>query len=359
MRRLGLLLLLLALCLSLAALVAQAQDDLYSDETAAYEEEETAPEEQEVAPISVSGRAVVDLAQSISNAVADLGAIPDWSQITTLQGRRSLSAADAFILLARTAYRWEVDGDLPARVSLIPGAVSPPVLDDQDFPDAALDLEAGREIATDAFLSQAGECLRWADQFQVVPTAVWVDGERLSAAEYLAGLAICLEYSYYSGYLEETLYLPDYSPPPAWVEHTELLAEELGEEAVAEEAVEEDLGIVPPVLALREVPRLVKPTITLLPAPGSKVSGVVDLVVSYSGPPAEFITFAVDGQTKGITNSPPYGYRWNTAQVKPGKHEITVRAFGENAVEIMTQKGSYTVTAPQPEKAAGPKAPKS
>jgi hypothetical protein len=130
-------------------------------------------------------------------------------------------------------------------------------------------------------------------------------------------------------------------------------------EESAEGETEEDLGLRPPVMALQPAtPRLVKPTLTLFPAPGGKVTGVVDLVVSYSGPPADFITFAVDGQTKGITNSPPYGYRWDAGKAKPGKHQVTVKAYGEGAVEIMAQVYSYTVIGPKPEKAATPSTPK-
>ena len=361
MRRLILLILLVALSLSLAALPVRAQDDgVYSDETPAVEEQAT-PEETEVTSISVSGRAVVDLAQSVSNLLGDLGAIPDWGQVVTSNGRQRISAADAFVLLNRTIYRWDTDGEMPQTVSISLGAVSPPVLDPQDFPDAAPDLETGREIPTDLFLSQAGECLHWTDQFQVIPTAVWVNGARLSAAEYLAGLAICLEYSYFSGKLEDTIFLPDYSPPPAWVEHTELLVGSVEGESVEGEgeAPATESGMMPPLIPEDATPRLVTPKLTLLPAPGSKVSGVVDLVVGYSGPPAEFVTFGVDGQTRAITNAPPYGYRWYVTKLKPGKHEVTVKAYGEHTVEIVAQVSPYAVIAPKPEKAAKPRTPKS
>jgi hypothetical protein len=363
MRRLVWLLLLIAVGLNLAGLAARAQDEGAYSEEEGYDDSALL-DEQEVTPISVAGRAVVDLAQAVSTAVADLGAIPDWGQVVTSKGRQSISATDMFVLLNRTMYRWDTDGAVPNTVSVTLGAISPPVLDPQDFVDNALDPEAGREIATDLFLSQAGECLRWMDRFQVVPTAVWVNGERLSAAEYLAGLAICIEYSYYSGKLEETILLPNYSPPPAWVEHTELLAETLGGEFSEEsvegetEALTTDYGLLPPVTPQPATPRLVEPTLTILPAPGSKVSGRVDIVVSYSGPPAQFVTFAVDGQTRAITNAPPYGYRWDTSKLKPGKHEVIVRAFGEHTVEIVAQASSYSVAAPKPEKAAQPRAPK-
>ena len=365
MRRLILLIPLVALSLSLVALTARAQDNsVYSDDTQT-SEEQAEPEETEVTSISVSGRAVVDLAQSVSNLLGDLGAIPDWGQVATSRGRQRISAADMFVLLNRTIYRWDTDGEMPKTVSISLGAASPPVLDPQDFPDPALDLETGREIPTDLFLSQEGECLHWTDQFQVIPTAVWVNGARLSAAEYLAGLAICLEYSYFSGKLEDTIFLPDYSPPPAWVEHTELLVGSVEGESAEEgtagqgEAFSAEPGMVPPLIPEEATPRLAVPKLTLLPTPGSKVSGVVDLVVGYSGPPAQFITFGVDGQKRAITNAPPYGYRWDVTKLKPGKHEVTVKAYGEHTVEIVAQVSSYAVIAPKPEKATKPRTPKS
>jgi len=125
------------------------------------------------------------------------------------------------------------------------------------------------------------------------------------------------------------------------------------------EALATDSGMMPPLLPEEATPRLAAPKLTLLPTPGSKVSGVVDLVVGYSGPPAEFVTFGVDGQTRAITNAPPYGYRWDVTKLKPGKHEVTVKAYGESNVEIVAQVSSYAVVAPKPEKAAKPRTPKS
>lgn len=364
MRRAVLVLVVVALVLSLAALTAQAQDEVYTDD-AEWQEESAAPEEQEVTSISVSGRAVVDLAQAISNSVAAMGAVPDWAPVTTSQGRQSISATDVFVLLNRTVYRWHADGEMPITVSVTLGAISPPVLDPQDFPYDEVDLEVGREIATDLFLSQAGECLRWMDEFQVVPTAVWVNGERLSASEYLAGLAICIEYAYYSGSLEDTIFLPSYSPPPAWVEYTELLSDSLGDqypgggEGAATNTSSSGYRLTPPVTPQKAVPRAVTPQLSLLPQAGSVVSGIVDLVASYSGPPAEFLTFAVDGQMKALTNSPPYSYRWDTSKLQPGAHEVKVSVFGEHAAEIIVRTSPYTIAVPRPEKAAALTAPKS
>ncbi len=93
-----------------------------------------------------------------------------------------------------------------------------------------------------------------------------------------------------------------------------------------------------------------QPEVTLLPAPGA-VHGTVDLVVNYSGPPVSFMTFAMDGRSRAIMNSRPYGYRWNTDGMEPGKHQVMVRVFGENDVEVASVTATYVVGTPKPQKA--------
>src|SRR5574340_1792276 len=201
-------------------LESNGSDSTYSDQT--YYEEEAAPAEEEApAPIpssaEASGESVVELAQFISNYLGDAGQLPDLMQVRTQAGKlRVLSAAEAFALVARAVGLWRDYEEMPETVPIAPAEVAAPDIDAGDVPEGAVDQESGDEISTEGFLDQTAATVRWIDQLGKVPTAVWVEGTRLSAAQYMAGLAICLEYAYENGELEDTVILPFYAPPKTW-----------------------------------------------------------------------------------------------------------------------------------------------
>jgi hypothetical protein len=333
-------------------------------------EAETAPvAESQTAPLpdlsdqAVTGEAVVDLADFICGCLNDSGAIPDWSQVQTVNGRlRRVSAAEVFALLARTVYLWNDTGELPATVPLAPQEVNPPQLDAEDLPGDQYDPEAGSDIPTEDFLAWCADTVYWIDRLHTIPTAVWLDGQRLSAAQYLAGLAICIQYAYYEGDLLDYIFLPQYAPPSMWVGafQGEVAEEEYAEETSDVEAAasqtlegewEEEAPASPAqarALEERAPVSYPNPTLVLLPEPGQQVSGVVDVLAVYSGPPAGYAMFGVDGQTKAMTNSQPYGYRWDTSTLAPGPHTLRVRFFAEDDTLLIDQVSVYTVTAPKP-----------
>jgi hypothetical protein len=316
---------------------------------------------------TVPGEGVVDLADFISGYVADAGTIPDFMQVQTADGGlRRISAAEAFILLARTAYLWQTMGGLPATIPIAPDGVSAPLLDPEDLPDPNADFEQGRVISTDEFLAQCGPTVRWVDRLHTVPTAVTFAEERLSAADYLSGLAVCIEYAYWYGGLEETLFLPWYDPPQSWVR---LYVEQFGgmparvsEGEVVEEGWEEPVsgeigwegtgeeGALPPAQAWETAAAAYAPApeLTLFPRSGSTVSGKVDLVASYVGPTARFVTIAIDGATRAIMNLPPYSYRWDTSALAPGPHTVRIQVLGDGDAVLVDQLCGYSVTPPEP-----------
>jgi hypothetical protein len=190
----------------------------------------------------------------------------------------------------------------------------------------------------------------------VIPTAVWVDGERLSAMQYLAGLAVCIQYAYYEGDLYELLFLPRYAPPESWLGNVSAATASSSPVEVprVEEETESEAasaaGRLQPWAMAPAAPAVVatqsRPEVTLFPEPGSELSGVVDVAVSYSGPVASFVTLSVDGMTRFITNFPPYGFRWDTTAVPPGMHTMRVRVYGSENRLLVDQIGAFTVTVP-------------
>jgi len=314
---------------------------------------------------AVTGEAVADLADFICGCLDDGGTVPDWASVQTVNGRpRRVSAAEVFILLARTVYLWNSSGELPATVPITPQDVNPPQLDAEDVPQGEFDPESGREINTEDFLGWCGDTVYWVDRLHTIPTAVsLVDGERLSAAEYLAGLAICVQYGYFEGDLLDHIFLPAYAPPQAWVKAFQAEAPEevtteegaVGEEgAAAETSAGEGVAATPvgleeePAPEEEQQPEYPNPTLVLLPEPGKQVSGVVDMLAVYSGPPADYVIFGADGRTKTMTNTLPYTCRWDTSALAPGSHAFRVRIYGEEDALLIDQVSAYTVVPPKP-----------
>jgi hypothetical protein len=312
---------------------------------------------------TVSGEAVVDLADFVCAHVESVGAVPDLAQVTTADGNlRQVSAAEAFVLLGRTTYLWQLSGQLPATVPIAPDWVSAPVLDYEDVV-AAGDPSEGREVATEAFLAQCGAVVRWIDRLQTLPTAVWVEGERLSAAEYMAGLAICVSYAYWEGNLLGTVFVPNYGPPQSWLEAAPYEAAEYGPEEAweevavgeaAEETAWEEVGEEGTItgLPLAVAPAFgptfsSRPELVVLPQPGSRVGGVVDLVASYTGPPAAVVVFDLGPRSRVAMNFPPYSVRWDTTELEAGWYRVRVQVLGEGDEVLADQTAAYEVVPPE------------
>jgi hypothetical protein len=335
----------------------------------AAEQEEMASDGLDVAYGNVPGESVVELADFVSGYLADAGTVPDWMQVRLADGRMSrVSVADVFILLARTVSLWQVMGQLPETIPFSPGETNAPVIDPEDVPAGEPDLDTGREISTEQFLAQCAETVRWVDRLHVIPTAVWVEGERLSATEYLAGMAVCIQYAYYEGELYDYLFLPlpGYAPPTGWLERVsgvsglpspateaepDVLAETMYYEGAEVGETTEPMTNLPLAADQPAVTRPVRAQLMLFPEPGSELAGKVDLVASYAGPPEQFVVFAVDGATRAIVNFPPYSFRWDTSSVSPGLHSVRVTVLGNDDAVLADQISAFTVVMPKAEEA--------
>lgn len=307
---------------------------------------------------TVPGEAVVDLADFVCGYVDQAGVVPDLMQVQTADGQmRQIAAAEGFVLLARTTYLWQLTGQLPASVPIAPDVVAPPVL---EYDDVTATAEEGREVPTEAFLSQAGAVVRWVDRLQTLPTAVWVEGQRLSAAEYMAGLAICVSYAYWEGGLLDAISLANYAPPQSWAQAAayEAQMEYTVEEEAAVQQQEQDAweemgdegAVFSLPLAVASAPEPTissQPELVLLPRPGERVSGLVDLVASYTGPRPAFVTFDLDRRVQAIKNFPPYSVRWDTSELEPGWHAVRVKVLAEGDAVLADQTAAYEVAPPE------------
>jgi hypothetical protein len=306
--------------------------------------------EREAGVVHVTGASVAELAGFVVAALRESGAVPDWLQAKTTEGHvQRLSATDGFVAMARLMRQWDVDGTLPESVPVAVGAVSPPVLSVADLPEAVEGEAEARAVPTDLFIAQSAEVVRCLGQFRMVPAAVWVGRERLAAQDYMAGMAIAIDYAYRNHKVEPAMAIARFLPAPAWAAYTKQCAEYVEEEVAEGDAGTEegfDDGTAPPEEEAPAPPPEV--TLSLLPDAEAAVRGTVDLIASYSGPPAKFVTFSVDGAAKAITNTPPYWYRWDTSRLSPGPHRVRVRVLGEDEIEIASVEATYTVAAPAP-----------
>jgi hypothetical protein len=320
---------------------------------------------------TVSGESVVDLADFICGYLADTGTVPDFAQVQTAAGSlRRISAAEAFVLLARTAYLWEINGQLPETVPIAPDDVSAPVLDPEDLSASEVDLDSGVQVATEQFLAQCGATVSWVDRLHIIPTAVWVEDERLSAMEYLAGLAICIQYAYWEGELYDYIFLPAYASPQSWIQSAAALAsapttlaspaESWPSDTTQPEQTEWEAQVAPLVESEweeagweEEIPASLPslpvplPKLVVFPEPGSTLSGIADIVASYTGPPARFVIFDIDGKTQVIMNYPPYSCRWDTSALEPGTHSVRVQVLGDADLVLADQVSAFAIVSPQ------------
>jgi hypothetical protein len=307
--------------------------------------------EREAGVVQVTGASVAELAGFVVAGLQESGAVPDWLQAKTTEGRvQRLSATDGFVVMARLMRQWDVDGTLPESVSVAVGAVNPPVLSVADLPEAVEGEAEPRVIPTDLFVAQSAEVVRCLGQFRMVPAAVWVDRERLAAQDYMAGMAIAIDYAYRNHKVEPAIAIARFLPAPAWAAYTEQCAEYVEEEVTEGDAGTQeegfDGGTAPPEEEAPSPPA--EATLFLAPDPKEAVSGAVDLIASYSGPPAKFVTFLVDDVAKAITNTAPYWYRWDTTRLPPGPHRVRVRVLGQDDIEIASMEATYTIAAPAP-----------
>jgi hypothetical protein len=178
-----------------------------------------------------------------------------------------------------------------------------------------------------------------------------------------------MSYAYWEGQLYDFVTLSAYAPPYSWLAETDATgfaeteweeeptwdqggewdAEGLGREweerappAPAPRRPSVPLSAAPEVGASQTAPRL-----TVYPEPGSTVSGIVDIVAAYVGPPAKFVVLTIDSHSEIIMNFPPYGYRWDTRDLEAGVHSVRVQVLGDGDVLLADQMTAYIVVPSQ------------
>jgi hypothetical protein len=289
----------------------------------------------------VPGPSLIALADSLWAEVSETGVVPEMMRLTLAAGREEEIAAPlAFSLLVATINLWRGQGLFPSQVLLPPAVPAPPQLDPQDILPRPSDpgrLPA-RQLAAASLMYQCPAVGQWILRTGALPTAVWIDGERYSAAEFFTAMAQLIQQASRRDRLPASLTVRRCAAPRSWSAEPRPAAGP--GPAVA--------AIPAPPVSPPTSPRAPRgPRLTLLPHTGTKVAGSVSLLAAYSGePPPMFVTFSIDGEQRYLTNSQPYSYVWSLHDVTPGEHRATVRAFAKRDEVLAEASVVLLVTAP-------------
>lgn len=277
---------------------------------------------------AVEAAEVLRAADAVAQSLAATQRIPAGDVVTLKDGSaRALSAAQLFVLLARFLGNGREQGVTPDHAPCPPRMAGP--LETSSSPAAP-----AREVVIPAvdLLAQARVTADVAEATGSVPSGVWVQGLRLSPAQYMGALATMLQHAATTGAVPEQVAVGNYLPPLDWTVNSAAG----GEPA----APPPDLSAAPaqlapaPVASLRE-PVMAQPEPVPAPTPEPALtvyvptkpplSGALKLTVEYEGPPA-FIRLSVDGRAKAASNMSHFTYVWDTRLEPDGDHLLRIAA---------------------------------
>jgi len=285
-----------------------------------------------VRPTAIAATEVLQVADIVARGLATQARIPSRVTVALTDGSRvSLSAAQAFVLLARFLGTGYEEGLTPEATSMPPQMMGP--LERSEQPAGA-----GRDIvlASSDLVAQARPTADVAESSGHLPTAIWVTGLRLTPSQFLGGMATLLQYALYMGSVPEHVTISQYLPPLDWGDISAVGREPLPTSTYTEGMEVGGPGALPPAGyapgAAEPAPGYEapeppppKPQLTLYVSAKPKWSGQQTLTVEYQGPPA-FIRLTIDGAGKAVSNMPHFTYVWDTRLEPDGRHIIEAAA---------------------------------
>jgi hypothetical protein len=269
------------------------------------------------------------MALSAAAAMQSEGAIPDRIYIRRPQGGSTrMTPDDALVFFSRLLADWRESGALPQRVAL-PGRAyhsrrSPAVASYK-----ASDEPGAPFVKTESLARQCRATVELVGRLRDVPRAVWVDGERISSAQFFGTVLACLAAGAQDKRLPEKVAVPSWRGPDKWP---------VLEPLPSAEAPVRDWSL---------PARGGRPAIALQPDSKQPVAGMVTLTVSY---PVRGATIEVllDGARKWMSNRSPFSFTWDTRTVPNGPHTMTMRAGLQDGSAQATLERTFTVANPPP-----------
>jgi len=269
--------------------------------------------------------AAIEVAEQACLAVANTGAVPETFQITLAGGEEErLLAAQALGLLAAAAAA--VRRNTYSFLTLLPEESGAPVAISGNLAARSTPLL----ISTPALLAEGQAVLDFTLALGAFPSAVWVSGERLSAAEFLTALATALQFLAGSGRLPDHVRIIPCYAPAAW--------------RPVPGVNKNSAPALPALQTASASPVVSSPTISLFPGEGARLSGEVDFVATLEPVSTEAaVFFLVEGQVRAISNWPPFAFHLDTRGLSPGKHRLSVRAEDSSGNILASQEINITI----------------
>jgi len=269
------------------------------------------------------------MALSAAAAMQSEGAIPDRIYIRRPQGGSTrMTSDDALVFFCRLLADWHESGALPQRIELPRRAYrsrrTPAVA-----PYKATDEPGAPSVKTESLARQCRAMVELVGRLRDLPQAVWVDGERISSAQFFGTVLACLAAAARDKRLPEKATVPSWRGPERWPALEPLPSAEA------------------PVRDWSLPARGGRAAITLQPDPKQPVGGTVTLTVSYPVRGAN-IEVLLDGTRKWMSNRSPFSFTWDTRTVPNGPHTMTMRAGLQDGSAQTNLERTFTVANPSP-----------
>lgn len=267
------------------------------------------------------------MALSGAATVEPSGDIPDRIYMRRgSSGSIRMSANDALVFFCRLLAGWQEASALPQQAELPRGAVR----SHRAARTSPRTTDGGPDTLTVSTASLARQCrsvVSLVGRLGSVPQGVWVDDQRLSAAQFMGAVVMCLAAGARTNALPEKATVPSWRGPSGWPAFEPLPSAD---------------GAAP---GWSLPARGATAAMTLQPDGGRPLSGIVTLTVSYPVRGA-LIEVMLDGARKWMANQSPFSFTWDTRAVKDGSHTISVRAgLGDGSGQASLERAFVTKNA--------------
>jgi hypothetical protein len=268
-------------------------------------------------------------ARGLRDQVAAGARLPDQVSVATADGATTLTMGQALLVFADVLGELTRPGPLPAGIE---------VADDARAVAAGVPTGSPNAGAPVAMAALGGQCRALGEIARLMgglPVAVWVEGRRLTLAEFAATVTGALAAVAEGGPLPAQVIVPRVSPPPSW-------ANGIGagwRTVVTTPPAEDDQPPAPnPTPPARSTPPPPEPRpLSLSLADGATISGSVVVRVDI-WPLPKMLALFVDGRQRALLNFQPYQFPLDTRRLENGPHRIRVEAQGAaggtQAIEI-------------------------
>lgn len=284
----------------------------------------------------IAAPSVLECARGVRQELLQNGRLPDQvSMAAVAGGETTLTAGRALLVFAealggltgtgRLAEALEAAEDGAAGVTGVsPGSPN-----------------AGAVVSVAALGQQCRALSEMSRRLGGLPLAVWVDGRRLTLAEFAGAVVVALSELAERGRLPAGIIVPRAMPPPAWTNRAGAGWRVTVTRTLTGEG--EDVGDHParPENAAPPRPQPRPRPLTLSLADGAVVSGGIVVRIDL-WPEPRMLALFVDGRQRGLLNFRPYQFTVDTRTLDNGPHRIRVEAYG-SATGVQTTEIVVTV----------------